>query len=286
MSYEELDRLGIQYHRDYKYVKDDEGKNIRDEKGQLVQEYGAVKSVLLPLSSVQWCHIAMREGAHYVGGCCGHTSAMQDIINAIFRDGGWAPARELRELAELAQNHDGFEAFDSTERVESLEALDDPWEIIGAVWCAVEDVLAPGIFSKPREDDVLDFDRALWLAKHLMWQVSLAKFFTDDAEEKDSMRNGQRHVNRVYSMLRILPPLRTIYNHLEKMSDQSFPGFGVRKKGTEEVVANGHGLCLYEKREQAEELFRIWREAGDKDVDDWEIVPCGVTVTDGLKWVE
>lgn len=282
MSIQELDRLGVSYHRDYTIPKDDEGKNLRDDEGQVVKEYTTVSSVLFPLSSVEWCHIAMREGAYYMGGCCAHCSAMQDIINGIFRDGGWADARKLRELADMAEHHEGFEAFLATEPVESLDDL-DPWDKLGAVWVAVKDVLSTTTLSRAHPEDVNDFDRAVWLVERLMWKVAMAKFFTDD---NDDMRTGQTHANRTYSMLQILAPLRTVYNHLEKMSKQEFPGFGVRVKGTDEVIANGHGLCLYKTREQAEELFRIWREAGDKEADDWEIAPVVVTVNDGLKWVE
>jgi hypothetical protein len=283
MSIQELDRLGVRYHRNYTIPKDADGKNLRDDDGNVVKEHTTVSSVLLPLSSVEWCHIAMREGAHYMGGCCAHCSAMQDIVNGIFRDGGWASARQLRHLAEMAEHHEGFEAFLAEEQVDSLDDL-DPWDKLGAVWVAAKDVLATTTLERTHAEDVTDFERAVWLAHSLMWKVSMARLFADDND--DDMRSGQRHANRGYNMLQILPPLRTVYDHLEKMSEQEFPGFGVRVKGTEEVVANGFGLCLYETREQAEELFRIWREAGDKEIDGWEILPVVVTVNDGLKWVE
>ena len=282
MSYKELDRLGVSYSNQKVIIRDDDGKAVRDEDGNIVQKCTGVASVLLPISSVQWCHMAMREGEHYVGGCCTHTSAMQDIVNSVFRDSGWIKAREFRELADLALNHDGFEAFESEETVESLSALDDPWEVIGAVWCAVKDVLAPDTLYKPTPRDLSNFDEAVTLARNLLWQISLAKFFTTD----EPMRKGQRHANHTYSMMRILPALRTVYDHLENMSEQRFPVFGVRKKSTKEVVANGLGLCIYETREQAGELFRIWREAGNNEIDDWEILPAVVSVNDGLTWVE
>ncbi len=283
MSIAELDRLGIKYRQDYIIVKDDEGNVLRDDKNQVVREYTTVSQVRLPLSPVEWCHIAMREGHDYVGGCCGHTSAMQDIINGTFRDGGWIDARHFRELAELAEHHEGFDEFTEDTKPEFRDEA-SPWEKIGVVWRVAKDTLSLGKMDKPHPRDVHDFDDAVWIVGGSLRLISMAKFFIGD--DKDSMANAQRHANHAYNMLQVLPVLRTVYQHLEKVGEDAYRGFGVRKKGTDDPISNAHGLCLYPERKHAEELFKIWREAKDSEVDDWEIVPCVVTVDDGLKWAE
>lgn len=286
MSMEQLDHYGIKYRRNYIVVKNpnDPSQSLRDEKGQVVREETTINEVLLPLSAIQWCHIARRDGAYYMGGCCAHCSAMQDLINTIFRDGGWVGSRLLQELAELAANHEGFEDFEDKELLSNTKALDeveDPWKKIAVVWQAAKDVLTVADFV---ERDVNDFDDALSILTRRLHYLFMAKFFGD--HDGDSMEKGQRHANQTYSMLKALPALRTVYDHLEKMSEQEFRGFGVRRKGSTEVVTNAYGICIYPNRENAEELLEIWKKSKDPEVDAWEIVPCVVTVNDGLTWVE
>lgn len=69
---------------------------------------GHVTSVFLPLTPEEWCECCMREGAHYVGGCCGNMSYAQDMLNSFFRDGGWVDPRKLARYIETMRSHDGF----------------------------------------------------------------------------------------------------------------------------------------------------------------------------------
>jgi len=47
------------------------------------------RNILLPFTAQEWCSICMREGEDYLGGCCGNMSAMQDIIQEVFRNSGF-----------------------------------------------------------------------------------------------------------------------------------------------------------------------------------------------------
>src|ERR1035437_7587895 len=72
---------------------------------------GTILATYLPLSPAEWCSLAMREGENYVGGCCGNMSALQDVINGVFRDSGTVNSATLLSIAELALDHDVFEEF-------------------------------------------------------------------------------------------------------------------------------------------------------------------------------
>ena len=132
MSLERLDELGVEY------------RTNKD---------GSIDRVRWPLTCNEWCETAMREGSYYVGGCCATCSAMQDEINAVFREGGWAGGHVFSRLAELAAHHEGFETFQDEQlsyQVDSLDQITDPIKRVGALWVLVKPHLQISMYELPR----------------------------------------------------------------------------------------------------------------------------------------
>ena len=55
-----------------------------------------------PFTADEWLAIAQRDGDQYIGGCCGQSGAIQDVVCGWFRDGGQVKIRELADKAEAA----------------------------------------------------------------------------------------------------------------------------------------------------------------------------------------
>lgn len=74
-------------------------------------------AVQIPLTPEEWCRLCMRDSSEYVGGCCGNMSAVQDVLNEWFREGGWVKVHELVDLGEAMRDHgdDDFKDVDSSD---------------------------------------------------------------------------------------------------------------------------------------------------------------------------
>src|SRR4051794_23424452 len=81
------------------------------DKGEYDSVPDTVERVHFPWTDSDWCYVAMRERDGYVGGCCGNMSLLQDHINGVFRDGGYADSHDLLTIGQLARDHDGFDDF-------------------------------------------------------------------------------------------------------------------------------------------------------------------------------
>ena len=103
---------------------------------------GRVNGLVLPLTPEDWCRACMRDGTHYMGGCCANMGHAQDLLNNIFRDGPWIDLKYLKEYAECMLSHDGYCKKDLPDPI--IEAKKgDPIAKIIAVWDMIKDNLAP-----------------------------------------------------------------------------------------------------------------------------------------------
>lgn len=287
MSVENRERLGIEVRWNVEPIEKD-GERILDERGYPVYDDTTIREVNFPLSPKEWCEIGMHEGDHYIGGCCAHTSAMQSIVSSIFRNGGWAEARDLRDLAHLAANHDGFEAFEDEDLLKTIGTLEDlaPWSRIGVVYQAVQDELdLDTVFV--HKDDVSDVEDALGILNKTLWNLRMARMFSnhdDDEVENGDLRREQRHANIQYNMLQALPAFRTVHDYLENtVADNPFHGFAVREKGSTKILTNMYGPCIFPDKGNAEALVNLYKDRGER-YDDLEVAPVTVTVANGLEW--
>lgn len=279
----------------------DKGVQISHEtvwKGEVPNRYSeedphSVHGVTLPLSPEEWCQIAMNEGAYYIGGCCGTSSAMQDVINGAFRDSGYIDNASLLKLGQLAQSHGDYgplselelsdEQFkDYLDRFETL----DPWDKIGLVFQAAAPYLKPRSYEMPllgRPD--LEEHRSIQALENVLYQLSWNDFRLDDDPTK------QHLANRRVLFARALGPARAF---LAKLEDALEPldGYAIMERGTDNILANGYGLCLYAEQAAAVQVIETWqRQEESEDQEDRkqglaeraEIVPVRITVQDGVQ---
>lgn len=298
---EAIEALGARVNYDYEYVGKGEDRHRVELPDKIV-------SVHIPLTAVQWCAIAMREGGEYVGGCCGNMSAVQDEINGIFRDAGRAGSDALLRIGAYSRGHEGMEFFDEMddatfdERLADVtsaaertkddpERMVDPWAIVGLVFSATEPALVPGWLDRPRvEKDDGERRAAIRVLTHTLHRLDWAHLFEDgpreDAEGKRLLGRASHAAARLLDLAKALQPTRDLLAYIEGL-DETFEGFAIVEPGTEEVMSTYSGLCLYETREDAQWVLDIWaRPREDEDPHrgklEGEIVSVRVSVPDGL----
>ena len=259
-----------------------------------------IRHVTFPLSPVDWCSLCMNEGEHYVGGCCGNTSHIQDYYNSIFRDGGGADAETILELMDAAGTHEGFEETQHKFNVKKIPALINKWnelrpvQKIGIVCQLVKDKLhlnglgMPWVVKKPEPDDYCRLlEHSLGL---LSWRDITVR------EEDEDKKTGQDHANRELLLARMLPAAMKVIGVSIPYLAKPFSGFAIVKKGSKEIESNRLGYCIYNTKEDAQAIIDLWKksEAESKREDDkemakhlasLEIRPVKVTAADGIVWV-
>lgn len=272
-----------------------------------------VRGVHLPLSPSDWMMLATREGQGYVGGCCGNMSVVQDRINGIFRDSGYAEAPELLAIGEAMRDHDGTEshflALDDAafeERIEAWKKAEadpdpsqrpiDPWFKLGMVFNAVEPLLKPHSYEVPqgrgRHDE--EHDLLATLNRTLTTMTWTDLFTRNDPDER-----AQHQANAAVLRAKVYPLTKRLSSHLEA-TVIDFTGFAIVDPETGEVQSDYHGLCLYPERDQAERVMELWHRYAEDEAErlrkrDGEeaekafwterkgrIAPARVTLADGL----
>lgn len=289
MGLDELDRLGIEYRRTEKWV----GKPGTKERHPVPLDQ--VRSIKLPLTEEQWCCLCMRDGPHYMGGCCGNMSSLQDIMNGIFRDSGWIDSSDdLRRIANLCIRHDGFEMFKDVNILnvaleQGLDSLNDPWDRVAVVWHAVEDVLVPLHLSWNAPSDgsnatreIPKFEEAVRIAFKHLGTLRYEKFFLGN----ESNPNPQHRINHNLHLSGLLSAFSTIYEDLKARETDELIGFGLRSNEDGKPGENGYGLCLYADKKSAEDVLTVWEESDKFDRTKWTIAPFRVTLADGLVWLD
>jgi hypothetical protein len=241
-----------------------------------------VTHVHVQFTPQEWCDLAMREGRWYIGGCCGTTGAMQDIVNAMFRDSGHLRSGDLIELADLAISHDGFdefgpmtdEQFDAAVTAWQDRRL-DPYAKLGVIFNSVRDLLVPDSLARPRDETLRDpQDAAINTLANTLRTLSWSDLFRDDTET-----DGQHQANQHLARAKALPLARQLIAALETNPDQ-FSGFAIVAPSTDRVLSNGRGSCVYSDHQAAEDMVALW--AKQDDPPEMEIVPVTVSVDDGL----
>lgn len=222
-----------------------------------------VRSVFVNLTPADWCSVAMRDGDQYMGGCCGTMSAFQDVINGIFRDGGDADASDLYKLGHYAKAHpDGFELWNRRMTQAKFDAACGRWDELpaldklGLVWQAVRDKVKPysHVLEPIVQEDRPDLDETREMDE-LFNSLYLQRYSSFQRGTED--KNGQHAANAVHEMAKAFPGAKKLYERLQ--SDfTSWSGFAlVESKRPAVVCHNSFGLCLYNTREDAEEVLRL-----------------------------
>lgn len=257
-------------------------------------DFNKVRCVQLGLSAQEWCDLAMRDGPHYIGGCCGTTSGLQDVINAIFRDSGYADANAMWDIGQYTKAHpDGFEA-DFTVRWKQKRfdkacadwAKLDPWKKIAVAWQAVRDKVhhsineVPIVPKEPRPD--LDEKRTI---DELYGAIRFSRFSIfrwKDADDKWK----QDHAQDVKIMAQLFLGAKALIRELEGNFTE-FNGFAIVEKDRPGVVVhNGLGICVYSEREGAEETIAEWAEDNKEEANLVAIRPVKISIQSGLEFLD
>jgi hypothetical protein len=262
MKFEEvvafLGRIKVEYSQDYDY-----GKKGGEERHRF--DVPVFKSFRLPWEPITWMHLCSGGGEHYIGGCCGTTSAAQDVICHSFRfDEGWISTRDLAEMASLLANHDEPESpyrFSGMSEADILGAEAvwdeiDPWEQMAVVYHATKPYastavpLAPLGIKDPLEKAISTLGRGLQA-------LSLHRMFT-----REEGPSNQDKMNKMLVVHRLLPDLKVLNESIEKLAPGVFEGYALvdLREGDTHVAENGRGLCLYATKEEVDEVMNIWRE--------------------------
>jgi hypothetical protein len=261
-----LTRLKVQSYRDYDY-----GKQGTDTRHKF--KVNVFSGFLIPFTAEEWCAIAMRESDHYIGGCCGTTSAAQGYVNAAFQDGGYISGKDLSELADLLAHHDepvkAFCTFnepkepiaDLVEKAVKRWKKIDPWSKIALLWHVTKNFIGPEV-PRAYGKHMSELEVAMSTVEDLLRYLSFERVFkwgrTGESEELDSQGTAQRAV----LMAKLLPALKVVYDQIKILDAGPFEGFALidKEKGPDAVARNGRGLCLFSTREEVDDLLKLWRE--------------------------
>ena len=220
-----------------------------------------VRYVTFPLSPEEWCSLCMRDGEHYVGGCCGNTGVIQDHFCMVFRDSGGADASTVVSLMKTASSHDGFGLYKSDMKPDMVDWYIGRWEQlkpadkIGICCQAVKDKLnpealeLPSIDRKEPEDFLKALGESLGLLRYQDWMF--------DAQEK---KNGKRHANREVLLARVLAACRRVMDISVPAMSEPFRGFAV-VHGRDEIMKDNHGYCIYREEKEALQVLDMWKKA-------------------------
>ncbi len=256
-----------------------------------------IDSISLPFTPEEWCSLAMRDGEDYMGGCCGNLSALQDYVNAAFRDSGHIGGHEFLEIALIAKEHDGFEEFKVGLTQEKYdEALTrwekmHPWQKMALLYHATKTKLHPQRYehdlNSNRKDNIENCFDTL--------QVGLSFLRYSDMFARGEDDSKQKHAGRLVQLARIMPAAKKTIDLLSA-NIEVFEGVAIVEVGTDRVLTNSFGMCLYDSAAKAGEIIELWcrndknretipNEEPQKPTRELvEIRPIRVTVEKGLEF--
>lgn len=224
------------------------------------------KSVRLPFTPEEWCRLMMSGGDCYIGGCCGTSSAMQDILARVFRfDSGWMDTEKLAELAMLYVGHGerkerpNFKALGNRDAAIKNWPRLDPWAKLAFLWHMVKDCHVPKVPSAP-PPELPPVENAIDILQQGLYALNFHGFFApEDAPA------SQTQADRLMTLYRLLPALRTLSGKIGELNPGPLEGYAlIDKEGGGEVAVNGYGHCVYRTRDEAEAMLKTWRAEDDE----------------------
>jgi hypothetical protein len=268
-----LKALGVEYRQEHEYRPEKPPR-----KAYPLRLFSTVKP---PFTPHEWLALCVKEGQFYVGGCCGNMSAVQDEVSYVLRfDSGWFDCKKkLEGVVEAMAVHDGGELFkalpapldkcvrdarSSLRKIAKSRRLGkkayDPWKLLALIWHIVKDFYAP---ERPHPEarvtnttrSALD-DAVSDLGRHL-YSISIEHAFSGAAgKDGDEVRN---HANCLVRLARILPALKTLNEHIDRLDPGPIEGFAlVRRASPDDVLVNGRGLCVFGTEDEAQKLIKLW----------------------------
>ena len=222
---------------------------------------GGIAKVTLPFTNNEWCHLCMRDGELYFGGCCGPLGYAQDTLNGIFRNTGTCEANELRELAEIFLQHDGARSLFHPKPDEVLPTKEAFFELLpldrlALIWRVVKDHLvkdAPQPLRRP-EDKLRHAVRA---AKNGLYFLDMHYLFQGFGSNTP---NPRVDMAMAVNLSRLIPALKVLQERFVELDPGTFEGVAIFDESNE-ITSNNLGLCIFRTQEEAEEELKGVGEA-------------------------
>lgn len=250
------------------------------------------RTVTIPFSHSQWFSIASNAGSHYIGGCCGAASAIQDIVCSWFRhaEDGIRPD-ELAQLAQRQLAHDEPEHgetyyWDSMDddRVFDLvakygkyqrgdEALPgtnivDPWFVLCLMWHLVKNHYLVAEPERAFPDHASPLDKSLRIVERVSFAYAMKRLFREVEGAPKVIPDSQEMANLNITLYRFIPAIKHLHEEAHKLSPGPFNGWAIIDKTAGEkgltIAKNGGGYCLYETKDDIEALFDRWQRQQDE----------------------
>ena len=222
------------------------------------QDETLIQSVTLSFTSNEWVSLTHGDGDNYIGGCCGTTSVMQDIISGCLREGGSLRYYDLRQLGTLGLSHDEKDWMPPTDEVFQTLISDwetiSPWQKIGLIFSTVKDRLTPDSEEAPETNNHPD------LKGRVCYQVAQNALTYLRYEDLCSLDDSQHKANRGLLTSRLIPALQEVMSLMAK-NHEPFRGFAlVESSRPNTVVTNRYGYCIFGDQEKAKELMDRWKD--------------------------
>jgi len=210
----------------------------------------------IPLDPEEWFELCSREGIHYIGGCCGTASEIQDHLNSWLRDGGWVDCKKLEVVATAWGDHEGGEDFRKKPKIDIIEEMAykfkslDPWGKILVCWYAIQ-----GFYKKETPTFQLTrkaaVDNAISDIHHLSMGLSFLTMFERDGHSDQYKGNKAEYFAQIY------PPLKKAVDLIESQVEE-FEGHCLFDTQTDTITMNGLGYCILSTKKEAQTLLKQW----------------------------
>jgi hypothetical protein len=256
---------------------------VKDKKCEKLQEAYAARGITIQtgsydpriykvkltcFSAAEWVDIINKDGG-ILGVCCSLISHVRDkLINAA-RDDYYVDSFELCEIVDNLKEH-------------TCGHLSEPLSRLETLWNQIKDdarLHVGGFTVNPTElqDAVSVLARA---SEVLVWN----KLVTESGED----RVYHQKMDRVCQLAKVLPAVRTVYEHLLNCDIPDVDGWAVCDG--DEVYMTGLGLSVYRSKERAE----YWRDLINKHPNygkkqrhpELSIRPVRVTVRRGILFMD
>ena len=276
-----LEKLGVEYTQDHEYRgKPPDRKDV---------DIPIITHVNFQFTKTEWFEIASSAGTAYIGGCCGKTSAAQDLISKWFRfDPTSIPVGELEELAYIMESHDGVEVIDPDDPAPHItfagldRSAEDVVEIcvpkwkqmwpldrIALVWHIIKDVRKTKPVYTQELKNRSEVERAISTAQRALqyfwfksvWPASSAEAAETAETNPPKAESCQGRSNDTIGMFHLLPSLRVIIDHMaSEMYKGPFEGYALWNIADNHIAENNYGPCIFYTKEECNELISRWEK--------------------------
>lgn len=240
-----------------------------------------IEKIKIPFTGDEWIDLMSTEG-NALGMCCATISDARDILIGQFRGGRWISGEKLWQFVQLLDHHDGFEYmlprteknYEEWKRCEDFQKpKDDP---VYRLWEIYDKIKEHLVVSKPSVDPYVEdapIREPIQAALSLLYSGITGLYWGtscfDDEERRPAWMKQQKHAARQLTIARLLPALRDVLLHIDKLDMGDFDGFAICKVEEPTAVCdNALGMCIFHTKEEAQKMIDVWAKPEDENVED------------------